>query len=103
MTEYRLYSPGGNGERTNVYALGATDDADAIDQVEVMQVRVACELWERARLVASFQFKPSAPPNPLKAFRPSRAHDGPKWLKSLFRADAESLDMRKQRLIEKNS
>lgn len=70
MTEYRLYSLGGNGERTNVYALGAIDDADAIDQVEVMQVRSPCELWERARLVASFQFTPPGSPDPLNSFRP---------------------------------
>lgn len=70
MTEYRLYSLGGNGERTNVFALGAIDDADAIDQVEVMQVSSSCELWERARLVASFQVTAPAPVDPLKSWRP---------------------------------
>ena len=55
MREYRLYCLDRDGECTKVRGLGATDDADALAQVEVMQIRSSCELWERARFIASFQ------------------------------------------------
>lgn len=51
MVEYRFFLLDGDGERTGERSLGARDDADAIDQLELMQIPEKCELWERARFV----------------------------------------------------
>ena len=59
MVEYRLYGLDRDGECMNERSLGAADDADALAQVEIMQVRFRCELWERARFVAVLPAKPS--------------------------------------------
>jgi hypothetical protein len=59
MVEYRLYGLDRDGECVNEQSLGATDDADALAQVEIMQVRFKCELWERARFVAVLPANPS--------------------------------------------
>jgi len=53
MTEYRLYCLDGDGEYTKERLIGATDDSDAIAQVEIMQVQFQCELWERARFIVA--------------------------------------------------
>lgn len=52
MIDYRLYCLDEDGACTKEHALGASDDADAIAQAEVMQVQSKCELWERSRFVA---------------------------------------------------
>lgn len=57
--EYRLYCIDGDGDCTAERALGARDDADALAQVETMQVRSRCELWERSRFVAELAAYPS--------------------------------------------
>lgn len=52
MMSYELYCLDADGACTDIRTLGASHDADAIEQVEVMQLRSKSELWERARLVA---------------------------------------------------
>jgi len=53
MLEYRLFCFDEKGGRSAERALCAKDDADAIGQIEIMQIGLQCELWERARFVVA--------------------------------------------------
>ena len=52
MPEYRLYCLNGNGGFTRSHEIEATGDADALKQARALKLDVACELWNRNRLVA---------------------------------------------------
>ena len=56
VLEYHLYCLGGeeDGRRiTKSYDIRALSDGDAIVQAKAMKQPVVCELWSRARLVAT--------------------------------------------------
>jgi len=52
MSEYRLYCLNDHGKFTKSHEIEAADDADALDKAREMKLPVACELWNRNRLVA---------------------------------------------------
>lgn len=52
MSEYRLYCLNDQGKFTKSHEIEAASDADALKQAREMKLPVACELWNRNRLVA---------------------------------------------------
>jgi hypothetical protein len=52
MPAYRLYCIDGSGKFTNVHAIAAQNDIEAIEKAAEQKLPVKCELWERGRLVA---------------------------------------------------
>jgi hypothetical protein len=52
MSEYRLYCLNDQGKFTKSHEIEAADDADALGKARKMKLPVACELWNRQRLVA---------------------------------------------------
>jgi hypothetical protein len=52
MPEYRLYCLNDEGRFAKSHELEAASDADALAQAREMKLPVACELWNRNRLVA---------------------------------------------------
>ncbi len=56
MLQYRLYCLGGDEDGhkiTKSYEIEALSDGEAIAQAKAMKQPVICELWNRARLVAT--------------------------------------------------
>ena len=51
MPSYRLYCLDGAGKITTAEWLEAEDDSAALQQVRDLKHRLACEVWERQRLV----------------------------------------------------
>lgn len=52
MPEYRLYCLNDHGGFTRSLEIEAKSDEDALAQAREMKLDVACELWNRGRLVA---------------------------------------------------
>ena len=52
MPEYRLYCLNDQGSITKSHEIEAGSDADALAQAHSLKLDVACELWNRNRLVA---------------------------------------------------
>jgi hypothetical protein len=52
MAEYRLYCLDEGGGFSKVHEIHALDDADAEAKARSLRLGVACELWEKDRLVA---------------------------------------------------
>jgi hypothetical protein len=48
---YRLFCLDGDGECVDERELRAAHDADAITQIQWMEIPFCCELWEQARFV----------------------------------------------------
>jgi hypothetical protein len=55
MPQYRHYLLDGAGNITSAQWLAASDDDDAIAQVEARKLSCACEIWDRKRLVARIE------------------------------------------------
>jgi hypothetical protein len=53
MPEYRLYCLNDRGNFTKSHEIEAKSDADALAQARALKLEVACELWNRNRLVAT--------------------------------------------------
>ena len=51
MPEYRLYCLNGEGRFSMSHEIKASDDADALAKARAMKLTVACELWNRDRIV----------------------------------------------------
>ena len=52
MSEYRLYCLNEQGKFTKSHEIEAADDSGALAKARKMKLPVACELWNRQRLVA---------------------------------------------------
>jgi hypothetical protein len=52
VSQYRLYCLNEQGRFTKSHEIEARDDADALAKAREMKLPVACELWNRNRLVA---------------------------------------------------
>lgn len=52
MPDYRLYCLNDRGGFTKSHEIQASDDDHALAQARSMKLPVACELWNRSRLVA---------------------------------------------------
>jgi hypothetical protein len=52
MPEYRLYCLNDQGSFVRSHEIEASSDADALAQAQALNLEVACELWNRNRLVA---------------------------------------------------
>jgi hypothetical protein len=52
MPEYRLYCLNDHGSIARSHEIEAGSDADALAQARALKLNVACELWNRNRLVA---------------------------------------------------
>ena len=52
MPEYRLYCLNDHGRFAKSHEIEAKSDVDALQQVSALRLGVACELWNRDRLVA---------------------------------------------------
>lgn len=53
MAEYRLYCVNDRGGFSTSHEIHAEDDSDALAKARGMKLPVACELWNRNRLVAN--------------------------------------------------
>ena len=52
MPEYRLYCLNDHGRIAKSHEIEAKSDADALTQARALKLDIACELWNRNRLVA---------------------------------------------------
>jgi hypothetical protein len=51
MPEYRLYCLNERGGFSKAHEIDASDDTDALAKARAMRLPMACELWNRDRLV----------------------------------------------------